>query len=76
MGDRVKGPAGDPATLIRTSKGSNATHDLARGATSERQEQDALRCDAALEENIHPRRERRRLSGAGSRYDAKGRVPE
>jgi hypothetical protein len=67
MGDGVEGPARDPASSVSPSKRADTTYDLARRAAGERQEQDSLWCDAALEKDVDPGGERGRLPGSGSR---------
>ena len=67
MGDGVEGPARDPASSVSPSKRADTTYDLARRAAGERQEQDSLWSDAALEKDVDPGGERGRLPGSGSR---------
>ena len=52
MGNGVKGPARDSATMVGAPQCANTAHYLARRAAGEGQEQDSLRRDAALEKEI------------------------
>src|SRR5271167_1113669 len=76
VGDRVKGPARDSASVIGTAQRANTAYYLACGTAGEGEEQYSLGRHAALEKNIDSGGQRRGLTGTRSGDDSKRPIPK